>query len=275
MRFWQKAVLVLLAVAVAAAFTLGQKGLKQGADEESGMQENGMPGNERDQELEGREEENREGVALRVHREGKLVPPGQNTCIVVDAGHGGYDPGKVGINEALEKDVNLAIARLLRDYLEAAGAKVVMTRQEDESLGGSGEENRKVRDLKQRIETIEQADPVIAVSIHQNSYPEEYVSGAQVFYYQTSEAGKKLAQAVQNRLIRDLDPKNDRQIKENGSYFLLKKTKAPLVIVECGFLSNRAEAEKLISREYQDAVAWTVYLGIMDYLEGQTQSDGK
>lgn len=204
----------------------------------------------------------------RVAREGKLAQGWeQDPCIVLDAGHGGFDPGKIGINDALEKDVNLKIAGLVRDYLEASGVKVVMTRQEDQALCDSGSDNMKVRDLKQRIAIIEENCPVAAVSIHQNSYPEESVHGAQVFYYSDSTRGRQLAETIQARLIAEADPENRRRTKPNDSYYLLKKTAVPLVIVECGFLSNSEEAAKLCTEEYQDTVAWAVYLGIMDYLE--------
>lgn len=264
--FWQKLVVILLAVAVAAAFTLGQKGIEPRDKRmpEGGTVEQGSPAGEQ-------ESGNTEipDANARVAREGKVLQGWQEKpCIVLDPGHGGYDPGKIGINDALEKDVNLAIACLLRDYLEAAGVRVKMTRQEDISLGDDGGENKKVRDLKKRIEIIESEAPVAAVSIHQNSYPEDYITGAQVFYYVTSKEGKQLAQILQDRLVRDVDPENDREIKDNNTYFLLKKTAVPLVIVECGFLSNWEEATKLCSAEYQDRVAWALYLGIMDYLEG-------
>lgn len=273
---WQKLVVILLAVAVAAAFTLGQKGLEatDGLEEalteqrESSKEGLGREGSAEEGET-GMGEEKAEDANLRVHREGKILQGwAEKPGIVLDPGHGGYDPGKIGINDAMEKDVNLAIALKLRDYLEAAGARVKMTRQEDVSLGEDGEENKKVRDLKHRIEIIEEAAPVIAVSIHQNSYPEDYVTGAQVFYYVTSKEGKKLAQILQDRLISDVDPENDRQIKDNNTYYLLKKTAVPLVIVECGFLSNWEEAEKLCTEAYQDKIAWSLYLGILEYLEG-------
>lgn len=200
--------------------------------------------------------------------DGKL-PEGweQAPCIVIDAGHGGYDPGKVGVGQVAEKDVNLAIAKLLRDALEADGVRVVMTREEDEALCGEGEERAKVKDLKGRIRIIEEAKPVAAVSIHQNSYPDDSVKGAQVFYYEGSTEGRRLAEALQARLIRETDPENGRQVKGNSSYYLLKKTAVPLVIAECGFLSNPEEAEKLADAKYQEKVARALYLGIMDYLK--------
>lgn len=186
--------------------------------------------------------------------------------VVVDAGHGGFDPGKVGINGAQEKDINLAIAGRVAAYLKAGDVKVVMTRESDVGLYDSDSNNKKVQDMKRRVEIMESAHPQLTVSIHQNSYPEEYVHGAQVFYHADSAEGKKLADYIQQQFVKNVDPENERQIKANDSYYLLKKTGMPIVIVECGFLSNYAEAEKLSTEEYQNSVAWAVYMGIMNYL---------
>ncbi|MCH5345135.1 MAG: N-acetylmuramoyl-L-alanine amidase [Acetatifactor sp.] len=190
----------------------------------------------------------------------------QGPCVVIDAGHGGSDPGKVGINNALEKDINLQIAMLVKQYLEANDIQVVMTRETDEGLYDADASNKKVQDMKRRIALIDEADTLVTVSIHQNSYPEEYVHGAQVFYYDGSVEGRRLAEYIQNRLIETVDPENTRQIKPNDSYYLLKKTGVPIVIVECGFLSNSMEAEKLISEDYQKEVAWAITIGILQYL---------
>ena len=187
-------------------------------------------------------------------------------CVVIDAGHGGDDPGKIGINQLLEKDVNLSIALKVRQYLEAQGIKVVMTREDENGLYDSGAPNKKVQDMKRRVALIEETAPAITVSIHQNSYPEEYVHGAQVFYYDGSRDGQLLAQLLQEQLVQKLDPENHRQIKANDSYYLLKKTDVPIVIVECGFLSNQAEAKLLGQEEYQDRVAWAIHMGILQYL---------
>ena len=187
-------------------------------------------------------------------------------CVVVDAGHGGDDPGKIGINGAPEKDINLQIAQKLKKYLEAEDVEVVLTRETEDGLYDAHASNKKVQDMKRRIEIIEKTDPVLTVSIHQNSYPEEYVKGAQVFYYKDSTEGKELAEKIQNRLVTGLDPENNRKIKANNTYYLLKKTGTPIVIVECGFLSNREEAEKLCDKSYQEKVAWEIHLGILQYL---------
>lgn len=192
-------------------------------------------------------------------------------CVVIDAGHGGNDPGKVGINDALEKDVNLQIALLVRQFLEADDVEVIMTREEDAGLYDADASNKKVQDMKRRIALIEESDAALVVSIHQNSYQEEYVHGAQVFFYTGSDRSQKLAEKIQGRLVEDLDPDNHRQVKANDSYYLLKKTGKPIVIVECGFLSNRVEAEKLVSPWYQEKVAWAIHLGIIQYLN---ETDG-
>ena len=181
-------------------------------------------------------------------------------------GHGGDDPGKIGINDALEKDINLKIAFLVKDYLEQNDVKVIMTRETDAGLYDAGVSNKKVQDMKRRLAIIQEAAPRATVSIHQNSYPEEYVHGAQVFYYNTSTEGQKLAESIQGQFIKKVDPENKRQIKANDSYYLLKKTAGPIVIVECGFLSNREEAEKLCGEAYQQKVAWAVSMGIIQYL---------
>lgn len=187
-------------------------------------------------------------------------------CVVIDAGHGGDDPGKIGINGALEKDVNLSIVEKLKKYLEADGIRVVLTRETGDGLYDETASNKKVQDMKRRIEKIEETDPVLTVSVHQNSYPEEYVHGAQVFYYNGSSEGEKLAALLQNQLKKELDEENHRQIKPNDSYYLLKKTKGTIVIVECGFLSNAEEAEKLCKDSYQDRVAWAIHKGILQYI---------
>ncbi len=189
-------------------------------------------------------------------------------CVVIDAGHGGDDPGKVGINDALEKDINLKIAQRLKTLLEAQDINVVMTRESEAGLYDAGVSNKKVQDMKRRIEIIDDAQPVITVSIHQNSYPEEYVHGAQVFYYTSSVEGKRLADTLQDALINIADPENTRVTKANDSYYLLKKTGTPIVIVECGFLSNYVEAEKLVTEEYQEKIAWALHMGILRYLNG-------
>ena len=190
----------------------------------------------------------------------------KKSIVCVDPGHGGTDPGKVGINGQLEKDINLAIAKKLKIYLEASDVTVVLTRDKDMGLYSSGDAHKKMADMRKRCQLIEEVKPALVISIHQNSYHEEAIRGGQVFYYKTSVRGKQLAQILQERFDYVLGDANKRQAKANDNYYLLLHVKEPIIIAECGFLSNWEEAEKLETKEYQDRLAWTLHMGIMEYL---------
>jgi len=186
--------------------------------------------------------------------------------VVLDAGHGGIDPGKVGVNGALEKDINLQLVFRLKTLLELNDIRVVLTRDGDYGLYDETDSNKKVNDMKRRVELIRTSGADLTVSIHQNSYTSESIYGAQVFYYGVSADGKELAGLIQNALKEEIDNDNRREIKANDSYYLLKKTEIPTVIVESGFLSNNREAELLVTGEYQERLAWAIHLGIMRWL---------
>ncbi|PNV60581.1 N-acetylmuramoyl-L-alanine amidase [Clostridium sp. chh4-2] len=190
----------------------------------------------------------------------------QKKTVVLDVGHGGNDPGKIGVDGSLEKDINLAIAKRLKTYLEASDVEVILTRDSDTGLYGEKDNRKKMADMKKRCEIIDEIKPEIVVSIHQNSYHQEEISGGQVFYYKGSDKGKKLAEILQKRFDYVLGEANRRQAKANDNYYLLLHVKQPIVIVECGFLSNWKEAAMLNSEEYQDRLAWTIHMGIMEYL---------
>ena len=186
--------------------------------------------------------------------------------VVLDSGHGGKDPGKIGVNGALEKDINLQIAMRLKKLLEQNDVLVVMTREEDKDLASENASNRKNEDLKARVNLLKETEPVLMVSIHQNSFPEADVDGAQVFYYSGSEEGKQLGNIVQESLKQEIDDGNHRVAKANKDYYLLKKSVCPAVIVECGFLSNAQEAALLVTEEYQEKLAFAIHLGILEYI---------
>lgn len=188
------------------------------------------------------------------------VMPVEKKCVVIDAGHGGFDPGKVASDGVTEKTINLAIASKLCGFLEQGGAVVRTTRVDDASLS----ENKR-GDLKSRVEIANNSKADLFVSIHQNSFPQGSAKGAQVFYYKGSEEGKRLASLIQARLKEVVDIDNDRAAKANESYYVLKQIEVPSVIVECGFLSNSVEHDKLMSDEYQEKLAWAIYMGILDY----------
>jgi len=194
--------------------------------------------------------------------------------VMIDAGHGADDGGKVGINGALEKDINLKVALRVKELLEAQGIDVIMTREDDQGLYPKTGENRKLRDMQKRVEMINKERPALTVSIHQNSYTDERVNGAQTFYMTGSEEGKLAAEILQEQMITTLVPEKERVAKENGSYYLLKHVDGPIVIAECGFLSNTKEAELLCDEEYQQRVAWAIHLGIIRYLNSSQENDG-
>lgn len=189
-------------------------------------------------------------------------------CVVIDVGHGGIDSGKVSADGILEKDVNLVIAKKLKTLLEQEDVCVTLTRDSDTGLYQESDSNKKVADLQNRCALIEKLNPDCTVSIHQNSFSSPEVKGAQVFYYGQSAEGEALAKLVQESLIRRVDPENHRQAKSNESYYLLKRTVSPTVIVECGFLSNPVEAELLVSEDYQNRLAWAIHMGVMEFLNG-------
>lgn len=180
--------------------------------------------------------------------------------IVLDPGHGGIDAGKIGINNAEEKQINLEISLKIKKLLKDGGITVIMTRTEDNRLADTQKQ-----DLMERVKIMNEEQPALVVSIHQNSYQESGVRGPQVFYYTDSAEAETAAEILQSELNK-MDPSYTRKEKANSSYYILKQTEVPVVIVECGFLSNAEEAEKLISEEYQNTVANAVVSGIEKYI---------
>lgn len=187
--------------------------------------------------------------------------------VVLDAGHGGADPGKVAADGTREKDINLAIAKKVQKALQKKGITVRMTREKDEMVHEQGAEAEKKADMRLRCERINTSGARCAVSIHQNSFTDTTASGAQVFYYTASEEGKRFADIMQKQLIQKVDPDNRRISKANDSYYLLRKTTIPLLIVECGFMSNPAEAKQLQDEAVQEKIAGAICAGIQQYLE--------
>lgn len=187
------------------------------------------------------------------------------TTIVIDAGHGGADPGKVSEAGTLEKDINLKIAYYLKEMLETQNINIIMTRTEDKDLA-TETSHRKLSDIKERVKLMENSNADIVISIHQNSYPKTDVYGAQCFYPTESEEGKTLAAIIQNQIIQSTNQTKIREIKPNNDYYLLKHSSTPIVIVECGFLTNPEEEQLLLSENYQREMAWAIHLGILQYL---------
>ena len=188
--------------------------------------------------------------------------------VVVDAGHGGEDGGAVAGDGTVESGLNLSIARRVRDLLTFAGVSTAVTREGEDAIydpGSASLREKKVSDLHNRVDLVNAIPGAVLVSIHQNSYPDPSVKGAQIFYFTHSDKGKQAAEALQKELL-EFDQENTRDIKANDTYYLLKKTEAPVVIVECGFLSNWADCAKLQDENYQDKLVWAIHMGILKYM---------
>lgn len=193
--------------------------------------------------------------------------PYSGSIIVIDAGHGGADPGKVGCNGTLEKDINLEIAMLLKEVLEDEGMTVVMTRQNDSGLYDENSSNKKMQDMRGRLAIIEESRADLVVSIHQNSFGDAAVFGPQVFYYEGSEKGAQAAKYIQDALNDELEISRPRVQKGNDNYYLLTKCSAVMVIAECGFLSNPEEEALLNDKDYQERIVEALRQGICAYLD--------
>ncbi len=198
--------------------------------------------------------------------------PISNKVIVLDAGHGGFDAGATA-NGVVEKDVNLQVALCLKEYFEQGGAVVLLTRNEDESTAEEGKSgiSAKKSDLLARKQLADSSEADVFISIHMNQFPQSKYHGAQVFYSDSQEEGKKLGEEIQQGLKDVLQDQNTRVAKKiDGGVFLLKNTTIPSVIVECGFLSNSQEANLLQNANYQQKLAWGIYIGVVRYFNQLT-----
>ncbi len=190
--------------------------------------------------------------------------------IILDAGHGGIDGGCSAYNGALEKDINLSIELSLKAILESFGYSVEVTRSTDVSIfdpGIVGIGNQKKSDMNNRLALFNKYENAVAVSIHQNKFTDAQYNGAQMFYTETNPLSQTLAQTLQNTFRNKLQNNNDREIKNAGKdLFLLYYSKCPSVMVECGFLSNKQEADLLLSKGYQKQVALTIFCGLNEFI---------
>lgn len=169
----------------------------------------------------------------------------------------------------MEKNINLEIALKLQEILKANGYEVIMTRDSDKSIHSSGKTiaQQKKSDMHNRLKLINSTPNSITVSIHQNYFEQSQYSGAQMFYGRKEESSKLLAEAIQKRFVENLQKDNTREIKEAGkNLYLMYEAKNPIVLVECGFLSNPVESALLSDDTYQNKVAFTIFSGIADYL---------
>jgi N-acetylmuramoyl-L-alanine amidase len=198
--------------------------------------------------------------------------PLSGKVIIVDPGHGGIDGGAVSKSGILEKEVTLLISEHLRDYLQEAGALVLMTREDDHDLAGADTKRvrqRKNEDLKRRVDIVNDSDADLFISLHLNAIPSPRWSGAQTFYNRTIPENERIAKFVQDEIRRNLENTN-RQAKPIHNVYLLKNAETPGVLIEAGFLSNPTESELLQTEEYQQKIAASIYQGILRYYTGES-----
>ena len=191
--------------------------------------------------------------------------------VVIDAGHGGVDGGTSSSDGTLEKDINLQIAQKLNNTLQAFGIETVMTRTEDVSIHDDSAKTirqKKISDIKNRLNIINNTDNAIYLSIHQNHYSDSRYSGTQIFYSKNNSASKQLAEKIRLPVITYFQNDNTREIKQSGSeIYLLNNAQVPAVMVECGFMSNQSETELLKNENYQQKLAFMLAVGITDFIK--------
>ncbi len=185
--------------------------------------------------------------------------------IVLDAGHGGIDQGSSGVKTGVQEgEINLQIVKKLETYLLSGGFNVVLTRTSSNGLYGMATSNRKKKDMQKRKEIIENANPNLVVSVHLNEYSVSTRRGAQVFYKKGDDLSKSLAENIQSK-FNSLNKHVKDYSALTGDYYILNCTNYPSVIAECGFLSNPEDEALLISEEYQNELAQSIYQGIISY----------
>ncbi len=204
-----------------------------------------------------------------IEEQAAMLELSEQKVIVLDAGHGGEDGGAVGKSSILEKDINLSITKKLQNLLELHGFKVIMTREADSFIGDNSLPTlteRKKSDMQKRLQILNDCETGIFVSIHQNHFDNTSLNGAQVFYSPNHESSELLASSIQTSIVTMLQNDNERISKKSeNTIYLMRNAQIPAVIVECGFLSNAAEAQKLCDDQYQNQMAFAVFCGILEY----------
>lgn len=198
----------------------------------------------------------------------ELSPTAKNYRVVIDAGHGGEDGGAVSCTGRKESTYNLQIAVRLNELLHLIGIDTVMIRDSDTAVYTKGETitQKKVSDLKERVRIANKSPKNILISIHQNTFPEEKYSGAQVFYAHTANS-EALAKQMQAALVTALNPGSNREAKKGSGVFLLDKLETTGILIECGFLSNAREESLLGLPEYQKKLCCVIASTLSKFME--------
>lgn len=204
----------------------------------------------------------------------KQVPtssiPVSNHTVIIDAGHGFPDGGAVSADGTIESELNFKITQKLQNLLEASNCTVILTRSDENGIykeEANSIREKKVSDMKNRVDIANNSNADVFISIHMNKIPQTQYDGWQTFYKNNDENSKHLADCIQKNLNYFIDKNNNREIKSISNIYLTKNIEIPLVIVECGFLSNVQENNLLKTTEYQELLAWSIYAGILDYFE--------
>lgn len=196
--------------------------------------------------------------------------PATGKVVIVDAGHGSPDEGAESENGVTEAGINLKIALKLQALLEQSGSSVILTRTDENGIYDSDSDTireKKVSDTKKRVEIANNSNADIFVSIHLNKIDESKYYGWQTFYKQGSDESKNLAEKIQSSLNNSIQRENNRKPAVLNNVYIMKYVEIPICLVECGFLSNPEEEELLQTDEYQEKLAWGIYIGINDYFE--------
>ncbi|MBO5742927.1 MAG: N-acetylmuramoyl-L-alanine amidase CwlD [Clostridia bacterium] len=198
-----------------------------------------------------------------------MSPYVSGKVIIIDAGHGSPDGGATGFSGSKEKDLNLLVSKSLGNLFMQSGARVIYTRQTDESIYDSDDasiKSKKQSDMKNRKKIRDESEADLFISIHMNKFPESKYKGAQVFYNNSHNDNKSLADLIQKELKNIADSSNNRSPKDSkNDIFILNGSKIPSVLVECGFISNPEEEKKLLTKAYRDKLAYAIYSGVLKY----------
>jgi N-acetylmuramoyl-L-alanine amidase len=197
------------------------------------------------------------------------VSAAMNTVIVIDAGHGDFDPGAIAFDKTEEKDLNLQISLKLADIFRAHGYTVVMTRSDDTTLSGTGPStspSRKKSDTQNRAYLADSFENAVVISIHQNTFSDRAQHGTQVFYGQKNAQSELLAETIRDAVKKNLQSDNERECKRGyDSIYILRTVENPIVMVECGFITNQGDLENLKNDEYQTKIAFCIFIGYQSY----------
>ena len=192
--------------------------------------------------------------------------------VIIDAGHGGEDPGAIGVTGVLEKDLNLEIAALLTECLEEEGICVINTRTSDKLLYNEAENIKglkKIYDLKNRCKIANAYKDAVFISVHMNSFSSEKYNGLQVYYSDSDEESYNLALKIQNTVKQQLQNDNNRNPKNGKGLYILDNNECTSVLIECGFISNESDCKNLSKKEYQKQLCFSIVCGIIEYMNSK------